>query len=81
MIAGVFFSQTSVICFCRGFICCPFYQGVRYSGVSARRELTVTGSDCSSLFHKTIKSAVFKGFLGGGNLKCDRSVRISTFLK
>ena len=23
------------------FICCPYYRGVRYSGVSARRELTV----------------------------------------
>ena len=24
-----------------GFSCCPYYRGVRYSGVSARRELTV----------------------------------------
>ena len=39
--AGVDFSQTSVICFCWGFSCCPYYRGVRYSGVSARRELTV----------------------------------------
>ena len=41
VIAGVDFSQTSVICFCWGFSCCPYYRGVRYSGVSARRELTV----------------------------------------
>ena len=27
--------------FCPEFICCPYYRGVRYSGVSARRELTV----------------------------------------
>ena len=31
----------SVIYFCPEFICCPYYRGVRYSGVSARRELTV----------------------------------------
>ena len=37
----VVFSQTSVICFCRWFSCCPFYRGVRYSEVSERRELTV----------------------------------------
>ena len=42
VIAGVDFSQTSVICFCWGFSCCPYYRGVRYSGVSARRELTVS---------------------------------------
>ena len=41
VIAGVYFSQTSATCFCRGFSCCPYYRGVRYSGVSARRELTV----------------------------------------
>ena len=39
--ARVHFSQTSVIYFCRGFSCCPYYRGVRYSGVSVRRELTV----------------------------------------
>ena len=27
--------------FCRGLSCCPYYRGVRYSGVSARRELIV----------------------------------------
>ena len=27
--------------FCSGFSCCPYYRGVRYSEVSARRELTV----------------------------------------
>ena len=43
VIAGVYFSQTSLICFCLGFSCCPFYRSVRYSGVSARRELTVLG--------------------------------------
>ena len=31
----------SVIYFCPEFICCPYYRGVRYRGVSARRELTV----------------------------------------
>ena len=31
----------SLIYFCPEFICCPYYRGVRYSGVSARRELTV----------------------------------------
>ena len=41
---GVYFSQMSVIYFCPEFICCPYYRGVRYSGVSARRELTVCGS-------------------------------------
>ena len=41
VIAGVDFSQTSVISVCWGFSCCPYYRGVRYSGVSARRELTV----------------------------------------
>ena len=40
--AGVNFSQTSVIYFCPGFRRCPNYRGVRYSGVSVRRELTVT---------------------------------------
>ena len=34
----------SVIYFCPEFICCPYYRGVRYSGVSARRELTVINS-------------------------------------
>ena len=29
------------IYFCLGFSCCPYYGGVRYSEVSARRELTV----------------------------------------
>ena len=29
------------IYFCLGFSCCPYYRGVRYSEVSARRELTV----------------------------------------
>ena len=32
-IAGVYFSQTSVICFYGGFSYCPFYRGVRYSPV------------------------------------------------
>ena len=38
---GVYFRQTFVICFCQGFSYCPFYWGVRHSGVSARREVTV----------------------------------------
>ena len=37
----VYFSQTSVICFFRGFSYCAFYRGVSYSGVSERRKLTV----------------------------------------
>ena len=41
---GSYFSQMSVIYFCRGFSCCPYYRGVRNSEVSARRELTVIGS-------------------------------------
>ena len=40
---GVYFSQTSVICFQKGFSCCPFDRGVCYSGESERRELTVAG--------------------------------------
>ena len=36
--AGVSFSQTSVICFCRGFSNCPFHRGFRYSEVSAGQE-------------------------------------------
>ena len=41
IIARIYFSHTSVICFFLGFSCCPFYRGVRYSQVPARRELTV----------------------------------------
>ena len=41
VIVGVYFSQTTIIYFCPGFRCCPYYWGVCYSGVSARRELTV----------------------------------------
>ena len=41
VIAGVYFSQTSVICFRRGFSYRPYYRGARYREVSARRELTV----------------------------------------
>ena len=37
VIAGIYFSQTSVIYFCRGFSCCPYYWGVRNSEVSTRR--------------------------------------------
>ena len=39
--AGIYLSQTSVIYFCWGFSCCPYYRGVRNSEVSAKRELTV----------------------------------------
>ena len=39
--SGTYFSQTSVVCFRRGFSCCPLYRSVRYSEVSARGELTV----------------------------------------
>ena len=41
VIAGIYFSQSSVLYFCRVFSCCPYNQGVRNSEVSARRELTV----------------------------------------
>ena len=41
VIARIYFSQTSVICFFLGFSYCLFYRGVRYSQVPARRELTV----------------------------------------
>ena len=51
VIAGVYFNQTSVICFFLGFSCCPFYRGVRYSEVSARRELTVFAFFCCSALH------------------------------
>ena len=33
VILGVYFSQTSEICFCPGFSYCPFYRGVRKAGV------------------------------------------------
>ena len=49
VIAGVYFSQTRFIYFCPGFSFCPYYRGVRYSGVSARRELTVAGVDRSNV--------------------------------
>ena len=45
--AGVYFSPTSVISFYRGFSCCPYYRGVRYGGVSARRELTELRKNCN----------------------------------
>ena len=38
---GIYFRQMSVIYFCRGFSCCPYYRGVRNSEMSATRELTV----------------------------------------
>ena len=42
VIAGVNVIQTSAIYFHQGFSCCPYYRGVRYSGVqSVRRELSV----------------------------------------
>ena len=41
MMVGVYFGQTSVIYFCLEFSSCLDYRGVHYSGVSARRELTV----------------------------------------
>ena len=45
LLARVYFSQASVVYFCRGFSCCPYNQDVRYNGVSARRELTVLTKD------------------------------------
>ena len=41
VLAGVHFSKMFAIYFCEGFCRCPYYRGVRYSGVSARQELTV----------------------------------------
>ena len=41
VIAGVHFSQMFAIYFCEGFCRCPYYRGVRYSGVFTMRELTV----------------------------------------
>ena len=36
--------ELTVICFYRGFSCCLYYRGLKYSRVFARRELTVPGS-------------------------------------
>ena len=44
VISGIYFSQTSVIYFCRRFNYCPYYRGARNSKVSARRELTVVNN-------------------------------------
>ena len=44
--AGIYFSQTSVIYFCWRFSCHPYYRGVRNSEVSAKQELTVFYFDC-----------------------------------
>ena len=52
LIAEVYCNQTSLIYFKRGFSCCPYCQGVRYSRVSPRRELIVvhtTRADHSSV--------------------------------
>ena len=54
VIAGYYFSQTSVIYFCPGFSCGPYYRGVRSSGVSATRELTVL---CCKGLHELLKNA------------------------
>ena len=40
--AGIYFSQMSVNYFCHGFICSPYYWGVRNNKVSTRREWTVS---------------------------------------
>ena len=60
---GVYFSQTSVICFRRGFSCCPFHPGVCYSGVSARRELTVAGHKPRYDLMKKLVNIKFLNFL------------------
>ena len=39
--SGSLFQSNVCNWFFLGFSCCPFYRGVRYSEVSARRELTV----------------------------------------
>ena len=39
--SGSLFQPNICTFFCLGFSCCPYYRGVRYSEVSARRELTV----------------------------------------
>ena len=49
----------SLIYFCPEFICCPYYRGVRYSGVSARRELTVVLSNIqNSWLSRKLKASV-----------------------
>ena len=60
LIAGVYFSQTSVIYFCQGFGCCPYYRGVHNSEVSARRELTVIiiSSDALPLSYRRLETGV-----------------------
>ena len=42
VIAGFYFSQMSVICFCRGLSYCPFYRGVGYSGVVRKARVDCT---------------------------------------
>ena len=52
---GFYFSQTSVICFCRGLIFsyCPYYRGVRYRrGIRYRRGVHKTRVDCIRRFRK-----------------------------
>ena len=39
--AQVYFSEMSVIYFCLGFSCGPYYQGVPYSKMYTRQEFTV----------------------------------------
>ena len=57
--AWIYFSQTSVIYFCRGFSCCPgYYRGVRDSEVSTRRVLTVPVPTASSAKYQAISRAI-----------------------
>ena len=69
-IAGVYFSQTTEIYFCLGFSCCPCYRGVRYSEVSARRELTVLRLERQEkdFLKSTSKSQITLSFLFIWNL-------------
>ena len=53
----------SVIYFCPEFICCPYYRGVRYSGVSARRELTVLQPS-----YEKLRTMLMQYF--GGQIRC-----------
>ena len=58
--AGVYFSQTSVICFCRRFSYCPCYRGVSYSGVSARRELTLQVQPLTNRSRRLLNNVSFQ---------------------
>ena len=63
----------TVLYFCLGFSCCPYYPRVRYSRVSASRESTVLGMLNSSHnnFTNTDSSYFGKLFVYGNVIKHD----------